>query len=121
MPWSGSRFLTKTTQALLVLPAIGLTYLVWHPSPLGRRLLHGVGAGAAAVVAAGWWVVLAVTSDAAPYAGQTTTGSFVDYILGINGLDRIAGGSGPGTTTPSVVPGDGGGCSTARSEDRCHG
>ena len=95
-PWSGSPSSPRPRQALLVLPAIGLTYLVMAPIPLRRRLLHGAGAAAAAVVAAGWWVVLAVTSDAAPYAGQTTTGSFIDYILGINGLDRLGGGAGPG-------------------------
>ncbi len=92
----GLAFLTKTTQALLVIPAMVLGYLMMAPVPFLRRVLHGIAAAATAVAAAGWWVVLAVTSDAAPYAGQTTTGSFVDYILGINGLGRLGGGEGPG-------------------------
>lgn len=97
----GLAFLTKTTQALLVLPAIGIAYLLCAPVSLGRRLAHGVGAMGAAVVSAGWWILLAETSPAAPFFGQTRSGSFLDYVLGQNGLDRISGASpGPGGTDP---------------------
>ncbi|MBI5157740.1 MAG: glycosyltransferase family 39 protein [Acidimicrobiia bacterium] len=92
----GLAFLAKTTQALLVIPGMAIAYLVMAPVPFRRRVLHGIAAAATAFAAAGWWVVLAVTSDAAPYAGQTTTGSFIDYILGINGLGRLGAGEGPG-------------------------
>ncbi len=101
----GLAFLTKTTQALLVVPAIAVTYLVAAPATLWRRLLHGLAAGAAAVAAAGWWILLAETSPAAPYFGQTTSGSFLDYILGVNGLDRLSGAGPPG---PDPFGGSGG-------------
>ncbi len=87
----GLAFLTKTTQALLVIPAIAIGYLVAAPISLRKRIAHGFGAGIAAVLAAGWWIVLAETSPAAPYFGQTSTGSFLDYVLGVNGLDRVTG------------------------------
>jgi 4-amino-4-deoxy-L-arabinose transferase-like glycosyltransferase len=93
----GLAFLTKTTQALLVIPAIAVVYLVAAPVSVGRRILHGLGAAGAALVAAGWWVLLAETSSSAPYFGQTDTGSFLDYIFGYNGLGRVTGeGVGPG-------------------------
>ena len=88
----GLAFLTKTNQALLVVPGIAVTYLAFAPVSWARRILHGAGAALSAVIAAGWWIVLAETSAAAPYYGQTTTGSFIDYVLGVNGLDRVSGG-----------------------------
>jgi len=92
----GLAFLTKTTQSLLVIPAIAIVYLVAAPTSLPRRLLHLAGAGAAAVVSAGWWVLLAETSSAAPFFGQTDTGSFLDYVFGYNGVGRVTGeGMGP--------------------------
>jgi 4-amino-4-deoxy-L-arabinose transferase-like glycosyltransferase len=92
----GFAFLTKTTQALLVVPAIGIAYLWFAPGSWRRRLGHGFGAGLAAIASAGWWLVLAETSSAAPFFGQTTSGSFRDYVLGINGLDRLGGAGGGG-------------------------
>jgi 4-amino-4-deoxy-L-arabinose transferase-like glycosyltransferase len=93
----GLAFLTKTTQSLLVIPAIGIVYLVAAPTSLPKRALHLLGAGAAAVVSAGWWVLLAETSGTAPYFGQTDTGSFLDYVFGYNGVGRVTGdGVGPG-------------------------
>jgi 4-amino-4-deoxy-L-arabinose transferase-like glycosyltransferase len=46
---------------------------------------------AAAVVSAGWWVLLAEWSGAAPFYGQTESGSFLDYAFGYNGLGRVTG------------------------------
>ncbi len=93
----GLAFLTKTTQALLVIPAVAVVYLVSAPISVGRRLLHGLGAAGAVIVAAGWWVLLAETSSSAPFFGQTETGSFLGYVFGYNGLGRVTGdGVGPG-------------------------
>ncbi|MCB2223064.1 MAG: glycosyltransferase family 39 protein [Actinobacteria bacterium] len=93
----GLAFLTKTTQALLVVPAVAVVYLVAAPVPLRRRLAHGAAAAGAAVAAAGWWVVLAVAVPSAPFFGQTQNGGFGEYVFGINGLGRITGdGVGPG-------------------------
>lgn len=95
---TGLAFLTKTTQAILVVPAIAVVWLVAAPLPLLRRMAGGILAACAAVVTAGWWILLAAVSDAAPYFGQTDSGSFVDYILGVNGLDRL------GSAAPQVDP-----------------
>ncbi len=87
----GLAFLTKTTQALLIIPGIAIAYLVMAPISLRRRIIHGLGAGLAAIASAGWWIMIADASPAAPYFGQTSTGSFIDYVLGVNGFDRVTG------------------------------
>src|ERR1035438_1248550 len=54
----GFGFLTKMLQALVVLPAFALVYLVAGPPGLGRRIWQLLAGGAALVVAAGWWVAI---------------------------------------------------------------
>lgn len=94
----GFAFLTKMLQGLLVLPAFGLTYLVAGQARLRARLLHLVGAAAALIAGAGWWVVTVALwpADARPYVGGSTDNTVMDLVLGYNGLGRIFGGSGNG-------------------------
>src|SRR5215475_2224611 len=54
----GFGFLTKMLQALLVLPAFALAYLVAAPTGFWRRVRQLLIAGAAMVAGAGWWVAL---------------------------------------------------------------
>jgi 4-amino-4-deoxy-L-arabinose transferase-like glycosyltransferase len=101
----GLAFDTKMLQAFLVLPAMALVYLVAGPPKLGKRLIQLAGAGAAMIVAGGWWVLAVVLWPAAsrPYIGSTSNNSILSLIFGYNGLSRIFGNtSGPG-------PGGGGG------------
>ncbi len=94
----GFGFLTKMLQAFLVLPALGLVYLLAAPTGLGRRLLHLAGAVAAVVASAGWYVAVADLWPAAsrPYIGGSTDNTVLDLALGYNGLGRIFGGTGNG-------------------------
>ena len=97
----GFAFLTKMLQAFLVLPAFALVYLLVAPTPLRRRLLHLLGALAATIVSAGWWVALVelVPESWRPYVGGSETNSVLELIFGYNGLARIlgnGGGGGPG-------------------------
>ncbi|MCZ4520644.1 glycosyltransferase family 39 protein [Rhodococcus ruber] len=94
----GFAFLTKMLQGLLVLPAFGLTYLIAGQAQLRARLLHLVGAFAALVVAAGWWVVTVQLwpESARPYIGGSTDNTVMDLVLGYNGLGRIVGNAGGG-------------------------
>lgn len=93
----GLAFLTKTTQSLLVLPALGITYLAAAPIELRRRVLHLAAAAAVMVAVAGWWVAAVELTPAEnrPYVGGTTSNSFMEYVLGYNGLDRVTS-HGPG-------------------------
>ena len=94
----GFAFLTKMLQALLVLPAFALVYLLVAPAPLCRRLLHLLAAFVAVVVSAGWWVALVelVPESWRPYVGGSKTNSVLELILGYHGLIFGQGGGGCG-------------------------
>ncbi|HET7477584.1 MAG TPA: glycosyltransferase family 39 protein [Dermatophilaceae bacterium] len=89
----GFGFLTKMLQALLVVPAFALAYLVAAPTPLRKRVLHLLAAGAAMVVSAAWWVAIVelVPANLRPYIGGSQTNSVLELTLGYNGLGRITG------------------------------
>jgi 4-amino-4-deoxy-L-arabinose transferase-like glycosyltransferase len=89
----GFGFLTKQLQVLLVVPGFAVAYLVAAPGGVGRRLLHLLGAGAAMVVAAGWWlaVVELVPANMRPYIGGSQNNSILELTLGYNGLGRLSG------------------------------
>jgi 4-amino-4-deoxy-L-arabinose transferase-like glycosyltransferase len=89
----GFAFLTKMLQALLVVPAFALVYLVAAPTPLRRRLVQLLAAGLAMVVAGGWWVAIVelVPASVRPYVGGSQTNSIWELIWGYNGLGRLTG------------------------------
>jgi 4-amino-4-deoxy-L-arabinose transferase-like glycosyltransferase len=89
----GFAFLTKMLQGFLVVPAFALAYLVAGPPGLGRRLWQLLAAGAALVLAAGWWVAIVQLTPAAdrPYIGGSTGNSVLQLALGYNGLGRLNG------------------------------
>jgi 4-amino-4-deoxy-L-arabinose transferase-like glycosyltransferase len=89
----GLGFLTKMLQALLVVPAFALVYLLCAPTGLRRRLWQLVLAGAALVASAGWWIAIVELTPAAyrPYIGGSQTNSILELTLGYNGLGRLTG------------------------------
>lgn len=95
----GAAFLTKSAQALLLLPVLGLVYLYAGPGLVRRRLLQLGSAMVWVVLVAGSWVLIAENTLAAdrPYAGGSFGNSFVEVLLRQNGLGRILGADGGGT------------------------
>ncbi|SDM24374.1 ArnT family glycosyltransferase [Allokutzneria albata] len=87
----GFAFLTKMLQALLVLPALALAYLIAEPTI--KRVAQLFAAGAAMVVAGGWWVLVVelVPASARPYIGGSQTNSVLELTLGYNGFGRLTG------------------------------
>ena len=85
-------------QALLVVPAFGLAYLVAGPTRLRTRLVQLLAALGSMIVSAGWFVALVELwpAESRPYIGGSTTNSLLELALGYNGLGRILGGSGNG-------------------------
>src|SRR5690242_2161780 len=65
----GFGFLTKMMQAFLVLPALGLVFLVAAPIALRARILKLLGAVVALVISGGWFVALVSLwpADSRPY------------------------------------------------------
>lgn len=89
----GAGFLTKQLQVALILPSIALAYVFFARFPVYVRLLH-LGAGlVAAIVASGWWFMIAQTADPArrPFIGGSRSNSIWELTLGYNGLDRLTG------------------------------
>ncbi len=89
----GFAFLAKMLEGLMVLPALGLAYLVVAPTALGKRVLHLLAAAAALIVASGWYVVLTILwpADSRPYLAGSTNNTFMDLVLGYNGFARYLG------------------------------
>lgn len=89
----GFAFLAKMLEALMMVPAVGLVYLIAAPTTLRRRFLHLLGAAAAFVVSAGWFVALTLVWPASsrPYIAGSTDNSFMDLVLGYNGFARVLG------------------------------
>ncbi|MEU8900732.1 glycosyltransferase family 39 protein [Nocardia sp. NPDC048505] len=89
----GFGFLTKQLQVLLIVPPLALTYLIAGPPKLGRRIGQLCAAGAAMLVAAGWWL-LAVElwpAGSRPWIGGSQHNSILELTLGYNGLGRLNG------------------------------
>ena len=89
----GFGFLAKMLQSLLIVPALGLVYLVAGPPRLGRRLLQLAAGGAAMVAAAGWWVLAVQLTPASsrPYIGGSQNNSLWNLVFGYNGFGRLNG------------------------------
>ncbi len=89
----GFGFLTKQLQALLVVPAFALAYLVCAPTPVRRRIVQLLIAGAAMIAAAGWWIAIVQLTPASmrPYIGGSQHNSILELTLGYNGFGRLTG------------------------------
>ena len=97
----GFAFLTKMLEAFLIVPALGLAYLVAAPVPFLRRVRDVLLGVVAIVVSAGWWVALVELTPASsrPYVGGSTDNSILNLIWGYNGVGRLSGeGAGNGAS-----------------------
>ena len=101
----GLGYLTKQLEVALVLPALAVPYLVAGPGRVlarCRQLLLGL---AAAVGAAGWWVLLVQLwpAHARPWIGGTQTNSVLELTLRYNGLGRLNGDEPGSTGSPGFI------------------
>ncbi len=89
----GFGFLTKMLQALTVVPAFALVYLIAAPTGLWRRTWQLLAAAGAVLVSAGWWVAVVELWPASsrPYIGGSQNNSVLDLIFGYNGFGRLTG------------------------------
>ena len=89
----GFGFLAKMLQALLVVPAFALAYLIAGPPKLGRRIGQLLLSGVALVVSAGWYIAIVelVPASMRPYIGGSQNNSILELTLGYNGLGRLNG------------------------------
>ncbi|MBF6330023.1 ArnT family glycosyltransferase [Nocardia transvalensis] len=89
----GFAFLAKMLEGLMVLPALGIAYLIAAPVALRTRVTHLIAAAVALIVSSGWFVVLTMLWPASsrPYIAGSTDNTFMDLVLGFNGFGRFLG------------------------------
>ena len=89
----GLAFLAKMLEGVMVTPALAMAYLVAAPVRLRVRLVHLCVAAGAFVVSAGWFVVLTMwwPTSSRPYLAGSTDNTFMNLVLGYNGIARVLG------------------------------
>jgi 4-amino-4-deoxy-L-arabinose transferase-like glycosyltransferase len=89
----GFGFLAKMLQALLVVPAFGLVYLIAAPVSTWKRIWQLTLACGALLVSAGWWIAIVELWPASsrPYIGGSQHNSVLELIFGYNGFGRLTG------------------------------
>ena len=109
--WVGLGFQTKMLQAWMVLPALGLGYLLAAPNGLGRRLWQLCVAGLVMLAVSLSWIALYTFTPAAdrPYVDGSTNNSAVAMVFGYNGVERF------GISFPGSVSAFGGGDGARRA------
>ncbi|WP_162184874.1 ArnT family glycosyltransferase [Allokutzneria albata] len=93
--WVGAGFQMKMTQAFLVLPALGIAYLVAAPGGFSGRLGRTAVAGALALALSSVWLVAVALTPAVnrPYADGSTHNSVWEMALLYNGFGRFSHGT----------------------------
>lgn len=92
----GLGFNIKMLEAYLVLPAIGLVYLLAPGISLKRKIGHLTAGGVVlAVVSFSWATIVELTpADKRPFVGSSTGNSVFNLIFGYNGIERLIPGNG---------------------------
>ncbi|HME66100.1 MAG TPA: glycosyltransferase family 39 protein [Streptosporangiaceae bacterium] len=111
--WVGLGFQAKMLQAWMVLPALGIGYLLAAPAGLGRRLWHLGVAGLVMLAVSLSWIALYTFTPAAdrPYVDGSTDNSAIAMVFGYNGVERF------GISFPGSVAGFGVGGGRAGAAD----
>jgi len=104
----GFAFLSKMLEGLMVLPALGLAYLIAAPNPLRARVVQLFGALCAMLLCSGWYVLLTLLwpTSGRPYLAGSTDNNFMNLVLGYNGFARVLGrnhGGGGAHTAPTAA------------------
>lgn len=89
----GFGFLAKMLQALLVLPALGLVFVIAADLPLAHRIRRLAAALPALAVSGGWYLLVVELwpLSSRPYIGGSQHNSIVELALGYNGFGRVTG------------------------------
>lgn len=98
----GVGFNVKMLEAYLVVPALGLFYLLAAPRQRWRRAVHLLLALAVLLVVSLSWITAVDLTPASqrPYVGSSRTNSEIDLALGYNGINRLFQFSGGHKTQP---------------------
>jgi 4-amino-4-deoxy-L-arabinose transferase-like glycosyltransferase len=111
--WVGLGFQAKMLQAWMILPALGIGYLLAAPAGLSRRLWHLGVAGLVMLAVSLSWIALYTFTPAAdrPYVDGSTNNSAIAMVFEYNGVERF------GISFPGSVAGFGAGSGRAAAAD----
>jgi 4-amino-4-deoxy-L-arabinose transferase-like glycosyltransferase len=89
--WVGLAFQTKMIQAWMVLPALGLAYLLCGPGSVGRRAVQLTVAGTlTALVSLSWMIAVSLVPQAdRPYVDGSHNDSIFEQVFVYNGFGRF--------------------------------
>ncbi|HEY6295304.1 MAG TPA: glycosyltransferase family 39 protein [Streptosporangiaceae bacterium] len=89
--WVGLAFQAKMIQAWMVLPALGLAYLLCGPGSVGRRIAQLAGAGTlTALVSVSWMIAVSLVPQAdRPYVDGSHNDSIFEQVFVYNGFGRF--------------------------------
>jgi 4-amino-4-deoxy-L-arabinose transferase-like glycosyltransferase len=89
--WVGLAFQAKMLQAWVVLPVLGVVYLLAAPGGLPRRIGRVLLLGVTALAVSCSWVLLVMATPAAdrPYLDGTTNNNPFTLVFGYNGISRF--------------------------------
>jgi 4-amino-4-deoxy-L-arabinose transferase-like glycosyltransferase len=101
----GLAFNTKTLAAFLVVPGLGLGYLVCAPGSIARRAAQLLAAGAVLLlVSASWSAIMELTpASQRPFVGGSTDNTEHNLTFDYNGLGRVEGQVGGPGRIPILV------------------
>lgn len=101
----GLGFLTKSAQALIILPVFAVVYFFFGPKGQLLRACQLLAGFAATTMAAGWWILIAENWDISdrPYAGGSFSNSFVEVLIRQNGLGRLLGAAAGGSEQEDAI------------------
>jgi 4-amino-4-deoxy-L-arabinose transferase-like glycosyltransferase len=108
--WVGLGFQAKMLQAWMILPALGIGYLLAAPGGLGRRVWQLGVAGLVMLAVSLSWIALYTVTPAAdrPYVDGSVNNSGAAMVFGYNGVERF-GIAFPGSVAPFGGGAGGGG------------
>lgn len=102
----GFAFLAKMLEGLMPAPALAAAYLLAAPVAFRTRLLHLLGGAVAMTASAGWFVLLTMwwPASSRPYLAGSTDNTFMNLVLGYNGLSRLMGRTHGAAAPPARLP-----------------
>lgn len=96
--WVGLGFQAKMMEAWLIVPALGIAYLLTAPHQLARRIRHVLMFGVMTLAVSLSWMtaIQLVPADSRPYIDGSTNNNMYSMVFGYNGFNRFI---------PDLVPG----------------
>jgi 4-amino-4-deoxy-L-arabinose transferase-like glycosyltransferase len=96
--WVGLGFQAKMMEAWLIVPALGIAYLLTAPLQLARRIRHVLMFGVVTLAVSLSWMtaIQLMPAESRPYVDGSTNNNMYSMVFGYNGFNRFV---------PDLVPG----------------